>query len=1014
MSKRKQRPKKNPPQAQVKTWPNWMPVGGSHFSSGVDAFGRGQPNANDLIGAFTDTVYAAASLIADTVASTPIKLFVKTDPGQPKPKCPTRPASFKTLQDLTSRKMILHGARVEEVCHHPALDLLNKCNAYHNRLDLICLTELYLEITGNAFWLCQFDPYGVPTEVYLLPTQLVTPERNDKGQVVGWRFGQGYDSVVYPTKDIIHFKFPSLEDPYGMGYSPLQAAWNRVQIQCKEMGYLDATLTNFGRPDAILSPNEPISPFEAERTAKEFIHRFRGQGNGGVFVADGPMTVTPISWPAKDFAELQVYQTIKNAVSNAFHIPPDIWEMGEANRATADAILYALALHCIKPRMTRLVEKLNERLLPMFDGGQGRLFFEAEHIVPADKDYELREADFLAKYGIVTRNEFRERFGYAPAEWADEPLLPPGMMPAILDEPGQEVPITPEPVDRSAQAPALAQLQQAVYAGQLPREAAIANVQFTFGFGPEEAAALFPDIAPQPYTTEPTDERTATDGPSPSPQPQGDQGDDKQPVKGCPTCDGTGDLGRNVHERQWDACPDCKGSGERTKALDVPDVRQSYPYDCGAAATMAVCQFYGVGPATEEEYIAALGTTEEEGTDPQAIISYLQQVGLRVDARNDLEVYDLATAGCPVIVCVQDYEEEPEDIPEEASGHYVVVCGADDDNITLQDPVNGRVEMPTTDFLARWEDRSDTQDFVHFGIFVFGPDRSNDGKGNDKGDGNGNDTDNGHAPGKGKARTKTVRKKSPRPLVEALQRFFNKQKEAVLQHVKGLDELTVKAVHGWLDIGLDELTVKAGPVHGWLDIEHWNKVFADEMLPTLALYYDDAAKATAARLGGARDLWAVVQPNLKEAVRQQTFTFADSTNQTTSLEIGRAIEVLKKEMTEGLEAGEYKNLLAHRVQKVFEQAGVERAYLIGHTEANRAQHAAMELTAIQSGVATGKRWILSDDACPLCLPLAGKVVALGENFATLATGGPYAEIPYPPLHPACRCTMIEVVEGVND
>ena len=31
--------------------------------------------------------------------------------------------------------------------------------------------------------------------------------------------------------------------------------------------------------------------------------------------------------------------------------------------------------------------------------------------------------------------------------------------------------------------------------------------------------------------------------------------------KDCPSCKGTGDVGLNRHERQWDPCPDCDGSG---------------------------------------------------------------------------------------------------------------------------------------------------------------------------------------------------------------------------------------------------------------------------------------------------------------------------------------------------------------------------------------------------------------------------------------------------------------------
>lgn len=758
---------------------DWHPIG-SYGGSRNDTYGRREPGPFDLIAAFDDTVYSCATLIANKIASTPIHLYVKTDPSQARPKCATRPISMKTRQRLGSTKLLASQTRVEQVVNHPALDLLRKCNSYHNQGDLLCLTELYLEITGNAFWLVKPDNFGIPTETYLLPSQFVTPDRDEAGMVRAWRFGQGNKEVVYDKNEILHFKFTSLEDPYGLGMAPLRAAWDRVQIGMKNLGYLDATLSNGARPDAVLAPTEPISPFEAERLAKDFVQRFRGQGNGGIIVADGPMTVTPIGWPPRDLAELKLYQTIKTNVCNVFHVPPDIWEMGESNRATAEAALYALAVHCLKPRIIRIVEKLNERLIPMFDDS-GRLFFQEDDIVPEDKTFELTKYQFLAATGSITRNEVRIREGLEPTDWGNEPLLPPGMLPMRQEEDQAEQELAPPPPpeekDRSGQAPALAALQEAVYAGQLPREAAIANVQLTFGFSPESAAACFPPVQPVKLTP-----------------------DEGPPQKACPSCKGSGDSNGN-HERDWQLCPDCKGSGERTKA---------------------------------------------------------------------------------------------------------------------------------------------------------------------------------------------IKRKSPLPMAEALQKFFRRQKDTVLSKVKALDEAQTKAI----------------PTD-WLDIAHWDKVFADEMLPAVQMYWDYSAKQTVARLGGSHELWAVVQPGLTQAVEKQTLAFARSTNETTSMELGQALEVLKKELAEGLIAGDYQNALTERVQKVFDRAGVERAYLIAHTEASRSQHAAMEMTAIESGVATGKKWLLSADACDLCKPLENKVVPLGDNFVD---GVGYGAVPFPPRHPACRCDCTETID----
>ena len=58
----------------------------------------------------------------------------------------------------------------------------------------------------------------------------------------------------------------------------------------------------------------------------------------------------------------------------------------------------------------------------------------------------------------------------------------------------------PDPKMAVANLNAIAALQAEFYAGKLPREAVMANMQLLFGFTPEEAASLFPEIAPQKLT----------------------------------------------------------------------------------------------------------------------------------------------------------------------------------------------------------------------------------------------------------------------------------------------------------------------------------------------------------------------------------------------------------------------------------------------------------------------------------------------------------------------------------
>ncbi len=752
----------------------WSSVNAGAFGGTYDYFGgQREPGKFDLVKAYDDIVYACVSMIASNIAYCNIRLYVKTGTGQRQPKCATAPVAQKNIKRIVNRYA---GTDVREVIEHPLLDLLNRANPYHNRSDLLETTETYLDLTGNAYWLLNFDEdLGIPDGVFPLPAQNVTPERDQNGYVREWVLNQGIQEKRYKLNQIIHFKFNNPLDPYGEGYSPLRAAWSRHQISAKELSYLDNYLSNQGRPDAILSIKDSVDPGEAQRLAKEYYHRYQGQGNGGVIVADGTMNLQPLNFPARDYAELQVYQVLKTVICNCFRIPPDIFEQGNASSyASRDAALASLARDCLTPRIRNIVEELNTRLVPYFDD---RFFFEADAIVEEDKQHELAVDQMLLTQQVVTRDEVRQKYGWTSAEWAKEPLLPSGVMPVTMfnqttEQAPEPEPTEPEAKDRTAQAAAVQQLQQAVYAGQLPRPAALANAVLIFGFSKEEAEALIPEAAP-----------------APAQPPEGEK------------------LGE-----------------------------------------------------------------QETATKP---------------------------------------ETEPE--PEQPEAKAIT--------------------------------------------------------------------------------TKAMRQLAPGPLVKALQGFFAKLAREVGGKVKALDEAQTKSLS----------------VLDWFDVDAWTEAMSGEMRPIISAFYDHAAQETVKTLSLAGSFFSTVQPKLKEGVDKATLAFCRETLDTTAKDLDQARDLLKKEMTEGLEVGDVKNAMAQRVQKVFEDATNDRAFMIGVTEASRGQHNAMILTAKESGVVAGKTWLLSDDACPLCKPLSGKTVGLDDAFMKDGTG-PYAEITAPPRHPHCRCTLLLKVD----
>jgi len=95
--------------------------------------------------------------------------------------------------------------------------------------------------------------------------------------------------------------------------------------------------------------------------------------------------------------------------------------------------------------------------------------------------------------------------------------------------------------------------------------------------------------------------------------------------------------------------------------------------------------------------------------------------------------------------------------------------------------------------------------------------------------------------------------------------------------------------------------------------------------------------------------------------------------------------------------------------------------MIARTETIRASNFGAEEAYIQSGVVEGKEWLTAFDerTCTSCEEMGGKTsgkprtAKLGQSFdvSDIDMNFDYTEgeMPYPPLHPSCRCSLIAIL-----
>lgn len=446
------------------SWVDSPPLGAPYS----DVFRKGRaPSPRELVQQLIGTAYACATLNADLVAAAKLRLYVRTRGDEPVAKdyLQTIPVGRKNLtrlkDDPASGPQLAGDVTVEEVTHHPLLDLLQRPNPDSDQgglcgYDLRWMTQLYLESVGRAYWLIERDGLGVPVQIWLLRSHLVreVPDPTGRRLLSHYEYGGGRAARFAPA-DVIKFHFPNPENPYYGGYAPLAAAIEKIRIARKEDAHINAMLENMGRPDAVWSPRGDtegggIGAAEAQRVRSAFRSAFAQAGRGGVLISEFPGSLQPLQWAPQDVVEIERALAIKTDICNVFGVPDAKLERNAANLAAARTADYAHTKDAGLPRVMRSQEALNARLVPLFDPS-GRLFVAYDSPVRDDEVFAFEQTKAAAQSGAITRNEMRATLGLEPVPWGDQPLVDKNMV--AVDELGRPHFVPAPATGRSNEAP---------------------------------------------------------------------------------------------------------------------------------------------------------------------------------------------------------------------------------------------------------------------------------------------------------------------------------------------------------------------------------------------------------------------------------------------------------------------------------------------------------------------------------------------------------------------------------
>jgi len=417
-------------------------LGGPLWGEGVAGLGARKPRSKaEMVEQFTSWVYICSRANASAVAAVPLGLYVEANTaGQKWRTVKTKAVDKAKFRYLKSKQVVrpwmTKAEDIEEITEHPFLDLMKNVNPFMNGSDLRELTSTFLDLTGEAYWYIIRNNVGVPAELWPIPAQYMTaiPGKTYKEFIVGYKYKRGRVEQTLPIEDVIAFSFPNPMNPYA-GFSCVKGVADAIYINAKIDEYIESMFEYKARPGGIFTSDLTISDPALNRAREQLDAKYSGARKAGMNMMLPPgIKFTPDSLSPDEMAYIEGDKVTREEIAIAFGVPISVLVSTDVNRANAEAGDYHHAKNGILPRLRKIEEKLNEKLLPMFDE---KLFCAFENPVQEDRTIVLAENTQYVAAGVLTINDVRADLGKEPVDGGDEPLINSMLAPLsqIIEEP---------------------------------------------------------------------------------------------------------------------------------------------------------------------------------------------------------------------------------------------------------------------------------------------------------------------------------------------------------------------------------------------------------------------------------------------------------------------------------------------------------------------------------------------------------------------------------------------------
>lgn len=358
---------------------------GSGSGSGMFGAGNDVPNtsAYEAYGS-VGTLFAIVSQLSNAVARTPWHLYPRT----------TAANAMEREENLT----------------HAFLRVWNSPNPFYTGRLFRETIQQHLDLVGEAvIVLYRFG--SIVFEMWPVRPDRVHPVKHPEKFLTGYMYrAPDGEEVPLELENVIHIKMPNPMDPYrGMG--PVQSVLADIDASRYSAEWNRNFFINGARPGGIIKVDYKMQDGEFNAFIRRWQQQHKGVANAHrvAVLENADWVDTKFSMEDMQFVELR--NLPRETIREAFAFPkPMLGTVEDVNRANAQAGKEVLAENHTIPRLDRIKDIVDARLLPQFaNGTMYELVYDDPTPVNHEDEDRARNSKATAAAALVTA-------GYDPAD----------------------------------------------------------------------------------------------------------------------------------------------------------------------------------------------------------------------------------------------------------------------------------------------------------------------------------------------------------------------------------------------------------------------------------------------------------------------------------------------------------------------------------------------------------------------------------------------------------------------